>query len=1040
LETVLTLRRFFLLLTILSAAHGIGAAQTPPSFPTTLFQKPVKVFGDPEYTGTASNPEAVVSLGPNVVEGREFNFPEGVALDTSQSPPILYVADTGNNRVLGYRFAGQLTPGSVADLILGQQDRFQNLPRSAARTTLLTFPTAVAVDKSGNVYVADSSNNRIVRYPKPFAQPPGYQIPDLIFGQKSFAGNAVNQGRATPGPDTLALSSGAPRTGITFDVQGNLWVADSGNNRVIRYGVATLSGTPANGPNADTVVGQIDFVSTTTTTNPLSKVNLNHPVAVAFDSAGRMFVPDQLNGRIVVYPANAGVATNAIRLMGLDTLAGTTQISLSNATSVVGSGSGVIVADTGNHRLMVFPAVETWPPENPGANQYSPPASAVIGQPNFTANKSNQGAGDASASSLNSPTDVFTSGSEVYVADSGNHRVLVFPASPGGVTGSAVRVIGQLGFPYDSVNLIEGKEFNFGPNTANGPSGSAILDYSSTPPHLYVADTNNNRILGFKDFTSMKNGQKADLVIGQPDFFRSVINYPTNQATQPNAQGLNGPTSLVVDSAGNLYVADFGNSRVLRFPAPFNSGQTSLQSADMVIGQASFTSIVTDATERTLAGPLGLALTADGFNNSITSSGFLIVADAVQNRVLFFPKPFSTGIAATKVLGQLNFNSTSTSADPNRFAAPRAVAVDPQDRVLVADTGNRRLQIFSTKASDIQNFATPQISIPGFGAPISVAMSSQGSFWVADTAANAVLHFPTIDQLPLQGLRSDGSVPVGAPRTAFTDPYGNLLAGDGFNRILYFAPQVDIVNAANYSARPLAPGTIVALFPHKTTSGGTSVLSDGTGTITSLPWPTTLADTNVIVNGVPAAMYYVSPAQINLMLSNSLPSGGTVDLQVMKASTGQIYGGAEVPLATASPGMFTLTTTGGGQIAAINQDGTINSPQNPIPKGQVISLYGTGQGYIPNAPPDGFPSPVLPTPVRPQILIGNTSGGNAAYVPDENIQYSGLAPTLVGVWQINVLIPTTAPSGSQVQLAVLQASVSSQDPASTSPPTVIAIK
>jgi uncharacterized protein (TIGR03437 family) len=293
----------------------------------------------------------------------------------------------------------------------------------------------------------------------------------------------------------------------------------------------------------------------------------------------------------------------------------------------------------------------------------------------------------------------------------------------------------------------------------------------------------------------------------------------------------------------------------------------------------------------------------------------------------------------------------------------------------------------------------------------------------------------------LNGLKSDGSLPVLAPRSAYTDPYGNLLAGDGFNRILYFAPQIDIVNAANYSARPLAPGTIVALFPHKPATGtSNSVLSDGTGTITALPWPTTLADTQVIVNGTPAAMYYVSPSQINLLLSNNVPSGGTVDLQIVQASTGKIYGGAEVPLATASPGMFTLTTTGGGQIAAINQDGTINSPQNPIPKGQVISLYGTGQGYIPGAPPDGFASPALSTPSRPQVLIGSTSSGNAAYVPDENIQYSGLAPTLVGVWQINVLIPGTAPSGSQVPLAVLQSSVSSQDPASTSPVTVIAIK
>ena len=105
-----------------------------------------------------------------------------------------------------------------------------------------------------------------------------------------------------------------------------------------------------------------------------------------------------------------------------------------------------------------------------------------------------------------------------------------------------------------------------------------------------MADTLNNRILGFKDFTHMQNGQAADIVIGQPDLFRVQINYPTNDPTKPNQQGLHGPTSLVVDSAGNLYVADTFNSRILRFPTPFNppSGSTVLESADLVLGQTGF--------------------------------------------------------------------------------------------------------------------------------------------------------------------------------------------------------------------------------------------------------------------------------------------------------------------------------------------------------------------------------------------------------------------------------------------------------------------
>src|SRR5258708_1101234 len=69
-----------------------------------LFPKPVKVIGDPNFIGTASNPLAVDTLGPNYIEGRELNAPDGIALDTSVSPPILYIADSGNHRVLAYRY------------------------------------------------------------------------------------------------------------------------------------------------------------------------------------------------------------------------------------------------------------------------------------------------------------------------------------------------------------------------------------------------------------------------------------------------------------------------------------------------------------------------------------------------------------------------------------------------------------------------------------------------------------------------------------------------------------------------------------------------------------------------------------------------------------------------------------------------------------------------------------------------------------------------------------------------------------------------
>jgi uncharacterized protein (TIGR03437 family) len=344
------------------------------------------------------------------------------------------------------------------------------------------------------------------------------------------------------------------------------------------------------------------------------------------------------------------------------------------------------------------------------------------------------------------------------------------------------------------------------------------------------------------------------------------------------------------------------------------------------------------------------------------------------------------------------------------------------------------VQIFGP-VENLTNDPSPSFALTaGLSAPLSIGMAQSGEFWVADGGQNQLLHYPSIDQLPVSNYVSDASQKAVSPRSAFVDPYNNLLAADGINRILYFAPGLAVVNAANYiSGRALAPGTFAAVFP----AISTNILASGTASASSLPLPTTLADTQVLVNGNPSALFFVSPGQINLPLSLSLPTGGTAELQVVAQSTGQIYGGAEVTLSSASPGFFTTGGTGTGQVAAINLvDGTINSPSNPVTRGDYIELFGTGQGFVANAPPDGQAATgPVPTAVNPQILLGG------AYVPSANIQYSGLAPTLVGVWQINFQVPTTMTSGNAVPIVVIMNSIPSDNPAAPSQiATTIALK
>jgi uncharacterized protein (TIGR03437 family) len=302
-----------------------------------------------------------------------------------------------------------------------------------------------------------------------------------------------------------------------------------------------------------------------------------------------------------------------------------------------------------------------------------------------------------------------------------------------------------------------------------------------------------------------------------------------------------------------------------------------------------------------------------------------------------------------------------------------------------------------------------------------------GELWVADPGADAVIHFPPFAKLS-QTSAPDGSLQVNTPLSPAYDAFGNLVVADNTNRILYFVPSLTIKNGANFLTRAPAPGSIVSVFPGSTNSP--AVLGTSTVNFNSLPnplpVPTVLGDTQVMVNSQPAPLFYVSPGQINMVLPMNLPTTGTVNMQVVSQSTGQIYGATDLAVTSASPGLFTLNAQGYGQLSALNDDNTVNGPGNPLTRGHIIQIFGTGQGAVMNAPPDGTPPTGLaPSLATPQVQI------STIMVPPENIIYSGLAPGLVGVWQIDILVPTTVTAGSAMPVMINLNSVPSNDPAST---------
>lgn len=271
---------------------------------------------------------AFSDIGPNTTTGSKLFWPHGVIVDRADpADNKMYVYDAGNNRILGFHLSACLgrsgdPAGCAADIVIGQptmsgagcngDSAFQRypdrVPASASslcgqpENTLSVSETgsgaSMAVDGAGNLYVPDFWNHRVLKYNNPFATD---TVADEVWGQNDFSGNNCN--KSVPFPDmraasyadatTLCFSWGrtnAWTAGVDVDPAGNLWVADSGNNRVLRF--------PPGSHTADLVIGQPDF-SAKAEGGSLSQ--LKTPVVVRVNSRGWLYVADHGNNRVMVY-------------------------------------------------------------------------------------------------------------------------------------------------------------------------------------------------------------------------------------------------------------------------------------------------------------------------------------------------------------------------------------------------------------------------------------------------------------------------------------------------------------------------------------------------------------------------------------------------------------------------------------------------------------------------------------------------------------------------------------------------------------------
>lgn len=267
------------------------------------------------------------------VPGR-LSIPHGVIVDRGNSlGEKLYIYDSGNSRVLGFDLQDCYASADCeADIVLGQPDGYHSgcngdanyqsfakrAPASAATLCGLQEAqvspieggsgSSMALDAQGNLYVTDAWNHRVLRYDAPYT--PGEDAEaDDVWGQDDFGGKECNEGRGLGQPDNNSLCLGWGydlqwTAAVEVDGDGNVWVSDINNHRVLRF----PPGQPVSEKAADLVLGQVNFASGSApsgcSTSPSSLSRLSQPAALrvlAVDGEDRVYVDDFMCGRVLVY-------------------------------------------------------------------------------------------------------------------------------------------------------------------------------------------------------------------------------------------------------------------------------------------------------------------------------------------------------------------------------------------------------------------------------------------------------------------------------------------------------------------------------------------------------------------------------------------------------------------------------------------------------------------------------------------------------------------------------------------------------------------
>ncbi|MBI3933834.1 MAG: hypothetical protein HY316_04025 [Acidobacteria bacterium] len=1008
----------------------------------------------------------------------------GVALDTAGN---LYIADRANGRIR------KVTPAGIITTVAGGGAAFPGDGGLATNATL-NNPSGVAVDALGNLYIADTLNNRIRKV----------NAGGII---TTFAGNGTFGFAGDGGPATAAMLT--EPAGVALDAAGNVYIADYWNGRIRRVTLDGIIRTIAGGGSGEQFAGD---------GGPATSAAMNQPTSVAFDAVGSMYIADSGNDRIrkvLALPPSFAVSPSSLNF----TAAAGAQVLPSQTVSVsspiVGlPWSAVASTESGGGWLAVSPSAGSTPgtmdvfvnAASLGAGTYrgsvtvqaplaSPPslsvavtltvqpapAASLAVEPSSLTFEGNAGAGNPPAQTLRisntgggtlnwtAQATTTTGGNRLSLSSASGSASASAPATievsatigslAAGTYSGSVRIqssttnesiavpvtllvrpvagsilLSQRGLTFTGVaggSAVPSQNFGI-LNTGQGAmSWTAQATTLSGGGWLSVSPASGTSTAGSPQPPLVDvNVNVARLAAGQYSGLIRVASGSANNSPQfltvtlsvlppgANPGVLVRPTGLLfIRPAGSsspgsqavrLETAATGNVEAVVNPSTFSGGDW------LNLAPRNLTVSSSDPRTITVQPSLG-SLAAGEYFGALTLLFSDLTLQTVSVRFVVTPSGGTPSVSANLAA------ATDDGSGGEPAAGLSGAAVD----------GCTPQRLYIAGQSLGGNFSIPT----GFPSTIQVLVRDDCDNGVADAIVAA--SFDNGDaSLPLAGIgngvyqgswqpgnsgRQNSTGPVRVTvRASRTPSSPSELPVDG--QILnnsFVVPALNaggIVNAASSAAgEPLAPGSIVSVYG--------SNLANNAVLASVLPLPTSLGSATLNIAGSDVPLFYSSSGQINAQLPFDLPANSRPHVYVRVQRSGSSVETASVPetitVAAARPAIFTVNQQGTGQGAILNQNSSPNSPSNPESRGRVVQIFATGLGATNPVVPPGQSSPANP-PANTVLLVTAQIGDQPA-----TVQFAGLAPNYVGLYQVNVLVPASAPTGSAVPLVLTQDGVPS---------------